>query len=227
MRKFSVIIVAGGNSTRMGEIDKQFILLNGKAVIQRSIEKFTQMSEVCEIIVVTKPENFSRIADMCSHVQKPILFAQGGDSRQNSVKNGLIKISDDADFIAIHDGARPLVSYDTINRTFADAVKFSATTAGVPSKDTIKVIDSDNFIADTPDRSTLYLTQTPQVFEKKLYLSAMNKAVEDGKDYTDDCQLVESIGVKVHMSMGEYKNIKITTTEDIAIANAFIAEESE
>ncbi len=227
MKNISVIILAAGNSTRMGNINKQFIMLKDKAVIKHTIEKFAGLDDVIEIIIATKAENFAEIAKMCEDIKTTIIFAQGGDTRQKSVESALEKINKDTGFVAIHDGARPLVSRETILSLFADAVKYNAATLGVPVKDTVKIIDENGFIDNTPQRSKVYIAQTPQVFERNLYEKAMSKAVSEGKDYTDDCQLVESYGEKVFVSMGDYSNIKITTVEDVKIAQALLERESE
>ena len=124
--------------------------------------------------------------------------------------------------IAIHDGARPLVDPAHIAACIRDARVFGGATLGVPVKDTIKVVD-DGLIVDTPQRATLWITQTPQVFRKRLYYEAVDFTLEHGLDFTDDCQLVEAIGGKVYMTRGDYTNIKITTPEDKAVAEALLA----
>ena len=134
---------------------------------------------------------------------------------------GLRKVSKESQYIAIHDGARPLVKPEHITKVIRDAAVFGAATLGVPVKDTIKVVD-DGLITDTPHRPSLWITQTPQVFRKRLYFEAVDFAEEHGLDFTDDCQLVEAIGGKVYMTVGDYTNIKITTPEDRAIAEVLL-----
>jgi 2-C-methyl-D-erythritol 4-phosphate cytidylyltransferase len=123
--------------------------------------------------------------------------------------------------VAIHDGARPLVKPEHIESVIKDAGVFGGATLGVPVKDTIKVVD-DGLITDTPHRASLYITQTPQVFKRRLYFEGIDFALEHELDFTDDCQLVEAIGGKVYMTIGDYTNIKITTPEDIRIAETLL-----
>ena len=125
------------------------------------------------------------------------------------------------DYVLIHDGARPLVKPEHIEKTIKDASVFGGAVLGVPVKDTIKQVD-DGLICDTPDRSRLYITQTPQIFKKKHYFEGVNFAAEHELDFTDDCQLVEAVGVKINMTLSDYRNIKITTPEDMAIAEAIM-----
>lgn len=219
----SVIIAASGKSTRMCGIDKKLLSLDGIPVIIRSIMAFDAIEDVSEIIVVTSSESISEIRELigCYSFKNKILVTEGGSTRQQSVFNGFKKISENCDFIAVHDGARPLVSSKLINSVFADALKYKASTLGVPVKDTIKEIDG-GFISGTPERSRLFITQTPQVFEKDLYEKGVENAISNNFDFTDDCQLIEAIGAKVFMTVGEYSNIKITTPEDIKLAELFL-----
>ena len=124
--------------------------------------------------------------------------------------------------MGIHDGARPLITWELIEKVTADAFTYGAAALGVPVKDTIKVINAQGFATSTPDRSTLWAVQTPQVFEKTSYLSAVKQAVQQGADYTDDCQLIEQLGKQVHLCMGSYENIKLTTKEDLIVAQAIL-----
>ncbi|MBP5581092.1 MAG: 2-C-methyl-D-erythritol 4-phosphate cytidylyltransferase, partial [Ruminococcus sp.] len=145
----------------------------------------------------------------------------GGFTRQESVFNGVRKISKDTELVAIHDGARPLVKSEHIEKVIKDASVFGGATLGVPVKDTIKTVDG-GLIIDTPPRSSLYITQTPQIFKRRLYFEGIDFALEHGLDFTDDCQLVEAIGGKVAMTVGDYTNIKITTPEDNASAEVLL-----
>ena len=153
-------------------------------------------------------------------MQKVSAIVRGGNSRQQSVLRGIDALSENVDYFAIHDGARPFADEELIRRCMQDAMEHGAATAAVPCKDTIKVSDSEGFICDTPDRSTLHQTQTPQIFRRDWYLQAAEQAKAEGVDVTDDCQLLERAGRKVHLSMGSYFNIKITTQEDLPIAFA-------
>lgn len=135
--------------------------------------------------------------------------------------NALKMISRDTSLIAVHDGARPLANPDFIRQCIRDAGVFGGATLAVPVKDTIKQAEG-GIITDTPDRRKLYITQTPQIFKKKLYFEGVNFAGDHDLDFTDDCQLVEAVGGKIHITLSDYRNIKITTPEDMAIAEAIL-----
>lgn len=219
------VIVAAGNGTRMGT-DKSKLLLEigGKTVIERTVETFENMAEIDEIIVVCREcdfEEFSRLLP-----GENISFVFGGATRQQSVKNAVDTI-EECDYIIIHDGARPLVLADTVIRTLDKAQTNQAAAVGVYVKDTVKLVDDDLNIAGTPNRKHLVSIQTPQIFDFKLYKNALDAAVSQGRDYTDDCQLVENICSKVSVVIGEYDNIKITTKSDIPLAESFLNARSE
>lgn len=219
------VIVAAGNGTRMGT-DKSKLLLEigGKTVIERTVETFENMAEIDEIIVVCREcdfEEFSRLLP-----GENISFVFGGETRQQSVKNAVDTI-EECDYIIVHDGARPLVLADTVIRTLDKAQTNQAAAVGVYVKDTVKLVDDDLNIAGTPNRKYLVSIQTPQIFDFKLYKNALDAAVSQGRDYTDDCQLVENIGSKVSVVIGEYDNIKITTKSDIPLAESYLNARSE
>lgn len=214
------VILGAGNSTRMKtEKSKLLLKINGQTVIERSVNAFLNISDIDEIIVVARQQDievFSSILD-----DERISFVVGGATRQESVYNAIQTI-DEAELIAIHDGARPLIREEDIENTIRQAKEHSAAAVGVPVKDTIKIIDDDNFVVETPNRSNLFAVQTPQIFDFGLYKQIMDKAVEQGRDYTDDCQLAENSGVKVKMVAGSYTNIKITTPDDIPVAESIL-----
>lgn len=219
------VIVAAGNGTRMGT-DKSKLLLEigSKTVIERTVETFENMAEIDEIIVVCREcdfEEFSRLLP-----GENISFVFGGATRQQSVKNAVDTI-EECDYIIVHDGARPLVLADTVIRTLDKAQTNQAAAVGVYVKDTVKLVDDDLNIAGTPNRKYLVSIQTPQIFDFKLYKNALDAAVSQGRDYTDDCQLVENIGSKVSVVIGEYDNIKITTKSDIPLAESYLNARSE
>ena len=147
----------------------------------------------------------------------------GGETRQKSVLNGLNCISDKIDFIVIHDGARPLVTKKIIKDTLAVAIETGAAATGVKVIDTIKCVDDNNIILSTPERAKLRAVQTPQIFNKMLYLNAVSK-VENSYNFTDDCKLIEAFGHKVTIVDGDYENIKITTPNDVAVAEAYFSK---
>ncbi len=221
----SAIIVSAGNSSRMNGIDKQFSLIENIPVIGHCMLAFEKCESIYEIIVSAKAENTEKIKQIAAQlgISKLTHVVEGGSTRQASVVNGIKKVSDQTKMIAVHDGARPLIKSENIQRVIADARIFGGATLGVPVKDTIKVV-SDNLITDTPPRSSLYITQTPQVFKKSVYMRGMDFALRNGLDFTDDCQLAESIEIKVYMTNGDYTNIKITTPEDISIAEILFKE---
>lgn len=226
MFRVSVILVAAGSGTRMGGVPKQFLHLGSMTVVEHSIHTFAQIPSVAEIIVVTKEEEISRMKSLLDEYNEviPIKVTAGGSTRQESVARGVETCGQEITHVAIHDAARPLVRRKDVEHVFADALEYRAATLGVVSKDTIKVVHH-GIIDETPQRSTLYLTQTPQVFEIALYRRAMKFAALHEFDFTDDCQLVEAIGVPVHMTPGDYRNMKLTTPEDIAVARALLEEE--
>lgn len=222
---FSVVIVSGGQSSRMNGVDKQLSLIHNIPVLVRSITAFDNIDCVQEIILVLNSKNKSNVCSLLSNFsfKKDIIIAGGGNTRQQSVINGFEKVSKNCDYVAIHDGARPLVNEKDIENVFCNAIKYKASTLGVPVKDTIKII-KDGFIESTPARSCLYITQTPQVFEISLYKKALENAKAKKLNFTDDCQLIESIGSKVFMTIGSFENIKITTPDDIITAETFLKE---
>lgn len=223
MEKVSVIIAAAGHAERMQGVNKQLAMLKGKPVIAYSMLAFQGIEEVCEIIVSARECDIDIITNIAidNGINKFGGCAHGGETRQQSVINALKMISRESTLIAVHDAARPLVDPDHIRQCIKDAAVFGGAVLGVPVKDTIKHVEG-GLITDTPDRSKLYITQTPQIFRKKHYFDGVNFAQEHELDFTDDCQLCEAVGVKVNMTLSDYRNIKITTPEDMAIAEAMM-----
>lgn len=217
------IILGAGNGTRMkSEKSKLLLEIGSKTVIERSVDAFLSVSDIDEIIVVARERDVEIYSELLT--DERISFVIGGATRQQSVKNA-VETVDDAHLIIIHDGARPLIKCEDIEKTIRAAEEFSAAAVGVYVKDTIKIVDKQGFVESTPDRSTLFAVQTPQIFDFDLYKSAMQKADEQGLDFTDDCQLVELCGGKVKMVEGSYSNIKITTPDDIALAENLLKNE--
>jgi 2-C-methyl-D-erythritol 4-phosphate cytidylyltransferase len=221
----SVVIVCAGNSTRMQGKNKILLPLGDKLVIGVTMSAFQQCESVDEIIIVARSQDIPEIKAEAQRIGITKLSActTGGDTRQKSVINGIRCISKESEMVAVHDGARPLVKPEHIEKTIRDARVFGGATLGVPVKDTIKMVD-DGLITDTPPRKNLYITQTPQVFKRNLYFEGIDFALEHNLDFTDDCQLVEAIGGKVYMTTGDYTNIKITTPEDIKLAETLMRE---
>lgn len=220
----SAVIVSAGNSTRMGGVNKQFLKIDGTPVIAHSISAFQKSPIIDEIIVVTRESDVDEVAKLVEKngFYKVSNIVSGGETRQLSVYEGVISTSNIADLVVIHDGARPLVSDRVIRETIKSAAEFGAAATGVKVKDTVKVVDDNDNIIDTPDRAYMRFIQTPQVFNKELYLNAV-KSVENSRDFTDDCMLIEAYGRTVKFVDGDYENIKITTPEDVALAESYLA----
>ncbi|MCI9576863.1 MAG: 2-C-methyl-D-erythritol 4-phosphate cytidylyltransferase [Clostridiales bacterium] len=222
----SAIIPAAGNSTRMalGGRSKQFLDLLGMPALVHTLHAFEQAHRIHEIIVVGREEDIPHMESCirAQGLQKVKAVVPGGVTRQESVAAGIAKVSPEAVYLAIHDGARPLISPALIDFVVEDAETYRASALGVPVKDTIKVVDGQGFVVDTPKRDTLWAVQTPQVFERALYQEAMDAARKQQADYTDDCQLIERFGVPVHLCLGNYHNLKLTTPEDIVLAEAIL-----
>lgn len=218
---FNVAVILGaGNGTRMN-IDKSKMLveIGGKSVIERSVGVFADLPEIDEIIVVCRECDIEEFSNILTN--ENVTFVIGGDTRQQSVMNA-IEVIDKCDYIIIHDGARPLVTQRVIINTLDVAQSSKAAATGVKVKDTIKVVDDDMKITATPNRSNLVSIQTPQIFDFELYKKAVKKAKAENKDYTDDCQLAENLGLKVSVVEGDYDNIKITTKGDIQFAESVL-----
>ena len=221
------VIAAGGMAQRMQGVNKQILKIDGIPVLVRSIRALAAIPEIREMVVVARPELFEQLESWKQEYHLPdFCLTAGGDTRQQSVLNGVGCLSEQVEYVVIHDGARPFADRQLIDRCLQSAVEHQAATAAVPVKDTIKQAADDGSIAATPDRSRLYLTQTPQIFRAQLYRRAAEQAQAEGLDFTDDCQLMEHLGHRVWLAQGDYRNIKITTPEDIVIAQA-IAESME
>lgn len=220
--KLGAVIVAAGSASRMQGIDKQELEVLGVPVVVRSIRAFDRCPQVEEIVVVTRAEKVEHLWELVRRfgLSKVSHVVAGGATRQQSVKNGVLALEKTSPLLAIHDGARPFVTGAVIEACRSLAEQTGAATAAVVTKDTIKVAAADGSIQETPDRSRLYLTQTPQIFRREDYRAAMDQAERCGWDCTDDCQLLERMGKKVYLAQGDYRNIKITTPEDLPLAQA-------
>lgn len=199
--------------------NKLLLDLKGMPVIARTLLAFEHTPCVDEIVLVCREEDRVEIQEISQifGIRKLTAVVKGGETRQQSVFSGVQAAGEKTTHFAIHDGARALITPEAIQASVEDGIHFRASSLGIPVKDTIKVIDGEGFVKDTPDRAFLWNVQTPQVFEKNIYHQAMEKAKEEKADYTDDCQLVEQLGMKVHLCMGSYENIKITTMDDLAL----------
>lgn len=223
--KAVAVIVAAGNGTRMNaDTNKQFILIDGVPVLAHTLLRFQEAETIDEIVVVTRGEDIITVSDIVREfdITKVKNIISGGETRQDSVKCGLNIISDH-DIVAIHDGARPFVSQDKINVLVSAAEMCGAVAPAVPVKDTVKVVDENGMVLRTPDRNTLRLIQTPQVFKANLIKNAYDLAEKDGLVGTDDCSVAEYAQIPITLIDGEYTNIKITTPEDLPIAEAILS----
>ena len=222
-RFISAIIVAAGDSTRMGfKMSKQLITLNGHAAIEYTLTAFQDCPMIDEIIVVARACDIDEIAQVAFNFRKVSSITSGGATRTLSVKRGVKAADRRVTHYVIHDGARILITPRQIETVLNAAFEYGAAAPGTPVTDTIKKVDENGLILSTPDRSALWAVQTPQVFEKELYLRAMNHAVENELAVTDDCSMVEAIGKKVYLIRGEYSNIKLTTPVDLTLAEALL-----
>lgn len=224
---YGAVVLAAGKGKRMhSAVQKQFLMLGGKPVIFYSLEQFEQCPFINEIVLVTGEEEI----DYCRKeivekfdFQKVKKIVAGGAERFLSVYNGLKACT--CDFVYIHDGARPFVDQAILERTREDVKRYGACVAGMPVKDTIKISDGDGYADVTPPRSRVWMVQTPQVFAYSCIKDAYDKLIADGRmDVTDDAMVLECMtGQKIKLTLGSYENIKITTPEDLEIAEVFAA----
>lgn len=224
-----VVIVAAGSGSRMKmDINKQFIKLNDKEIIAYTIDRFYNHDKIDDIVVVIKEDEleFFTTEIINKYNFKNIKVAYGGAQRQDSVYNGIKLLDEKCDFILVHDGARPFITKHIISKSIEEAKNNSAVVVGVPVKDTIKIVNENNEIIDTPNRSQLWAVQTPQTFRYDVLKKAYEEAFACGFYGTDDAILVERIGYKVKMIEGSYNNIKITTQEDLGIGSQILKEEN-
>lgn len=222
------IVVAAGSGNRMG-CDKQMLSLLGIPVLARTLMAFEQCDVVRDIVVVTKETSICDVQKLAEtyNLSKIIAIIPGGEERMDSVTNGFNAIANDTSYIAIHDGARPLITPDDITKVISMAGETGAAALAVPVKDTIKRVDLQKKILETPPRSSLMAMQTPQVFEVNRYRESLKKVSLLGLSVTDDCQILEIAGYPVYTVEGSYHNIKITTPDDIALAELLITKEAQ
>lgn len=216
MNKFSLIITAGGTSSRYGNKNKLLELLDDKTVIEHTVAAFLDFEEIEEIIIPTNSsirEEFEKIFN-----NQKIRFVEGGDTRQKSVYNALQYVN--GDYTIIHDGARPLISKGVISQVIESVKLYKAVSVMTKTTDTIKEVDETGKIIRTVDRTKLYNTQTPQAFETEI-IKAAHEKLKDG-NYTDDSSMLEELEIPVQIVLGSYTNIKITTKSDLDFAKLYI-----
>lgn len=227
MVKAAAIIPAAGQGKRMGnQLNKQFLSLGGLPLLLRTCLALAQVQEFRQLIIVARPGEEDEISRLLSSLiqaeTRRWQIVTGGEERQHSVWNGLQQIAKETELVAIHDGARPLIQPDTVRAALQEAAEFGAVVVGVPVKDTIKTVDGQGIILATPERKSLWAVQTPQVFRRDWLLTAYYQAWQEGFVGTDDSVLVERAGYRVKMLRGDYTNLKITTPEDLLIAEALL-----
>ncbi len=215
-QKVGVVIVAAGSSRRMGGVNKVLALLGGKPVLARVIDVFQRCKLIDQIVVVLSGPNLERCRRLVAEQgwSKVTDVCAGGRRRQDSVVAGLDRLSH-CHWVVIHDGARPLLTEDLIRRGLSEAKETGAAAAAVPVTDTIKVAGDDRLVQQTPPRHNLWAVQTPQVFRFDIIAEAYRWAKQE---VTDDATLVEQLGYRVKLYMGSYDNIKITTADDLILA---------
>jgi 2-C-methyl-D-erythritol 4-phosphate cytidylyltransferase len=225
MSRFAVILPAAGKSSRFRDREKKpFAVLDGRAVWLRCAELFVTRNDVCQCLIVLAAEDQelfrSRYAANLAFLN--IQIATGGAERLDSVANALALVKDEADLVAIHDAARPCVTGALIDAVFARAAKTGAAMLAVPITDTVKRADDQSRVQETVARRGLWLAQTPQVFRRDWLSDACAQRAKLGRDITDDAQLIEAAGHTVHLVTGSTTNVKITTKEDLALAEAVL-----
>lgn len=224
--KFGAVLLAAGSSTRMGgSRSKVLEELGGRPALCRSLEVLDRCPLIGEICLVCREQDRADMLPLTSGLNTPVRVVPGGAQRQDSVEQGVEALTAPWEYVAIHDGARPLVTDEVLAAVCRDAMAYGAATAAVPSKDTCKLADEAGFVAATPARDRLWAVQTPQAFSLALYREALGKARAAGQSYTDDCQLIEAAGGSVKLTMGDYRNIKLTTPEDLLAARAYLGGE--
>ena len=220
----SAIILAGGKSERMGGVSKQLVTVGGTPVVVLSALAYENCPEVSEIVVVCREDELAAVEKLMKEykVGKFRCAVAGGQTRFDSMKNGFEHIGVDADYVAVHDAARCLITPEQISSVVASAMKNGAAIAASKTTDTIKIADKNGVITSTVDRSAAWNAQTPQVMKKAMLEVGIYVPREDGFSVTDDAMLVETLGFKVSVVDCGYENIKITTPKDVAVAEAII-----
>ena len=216
-----VVIVAAGASRRMVGVDKTWAVVNGQPIVAHTVQVFVASPHINDIVLVVAADRVAQAQQLALELgwQKVRALVAGGARRRDSVLAGLEALPPTDGIVLIHDGARPLVTDAIIAAGLRAVAQTGAAIPGVPVKDTIKRVDAQGIIIETPDRATLYTVQTPQIFDRALILAA-HRSVDSTLDVTDDARLAELQGHQVCIFPGAYTNIKITTPEDLAIAQA-------
>jgi len=223
LKTCGAVIVAAGSASRMGGIDKVMAPLGGEPMIKRTVRAFQECDAVSEVVIVTREDLILPITDLCREFPKVTAVVAGGKSRQESVGKGMNALSKDVKLAAVHDGARPLITWQLIDWVIRAANTYGAAAPAIPVKDTMKTVEG-GIVVNTPERAKLRAVQTPQVFDIDLLRGALVKAKEDGAEVTDDCSAVERLGMKIKIVEGDEKNLKVTTPMDLKIAEMLLEE---
>ena len=224
LKKCGAVIVAAGSASRMGGIDKVMAPLGGEPMIARTVRAFQECDAVSQIVIVTREDLILPINSLCKEFPKVKAVIAGGKTRQESVANGLNALDKEMKLAAIHDGARPLITWQLIDWVIRAANTYGTAAPAIPVKDTIKTVEG-GIVVNTPERSKLRAVQTPQAFDIDLLKGALLKAYQDGAEVTDDCSAVERLGMKVKIVEGDEKNLKVTTPMDLKIAEMLLEEQ--
>ncbi len=217
------VIVAAGTASRMGGIDKVMAELKGQPMIVHTVRAFEDCEAVKEIVIVTRADLVEPIRALCAGMEKVKAVVVGGKSRQESVSKGLDALSEQVQLAAVQDGARPLVTWQLIDRVVRAAHRYSAAIPAIPVKDTIKIAPS-GVVESTPERGKLRAVQTPQVFDLELLRAALTHAAQVGAEVTDDCSAVELLGAAVKVVEGDERNMKVTTPLDLKLAELLMED---
>ena len=219
----TAVVVAAGQSQRMGK-DKLLLPLGEGTVLEHTLRAVDASERTDEIILVTREDLLVPLADLCKKcaLQKPVKVVRGGASRPESVLAGALEADPRAELIAVHDGARPLITPALFDAVVESAQATGASAPAVPVTDTIKIADENGVVRSTPERATLRAVQTPQVFQAELLKAALQSAITCGAEVTDDCAAVERLGKQVQLVPGDSENIKITRPLDLPVAEAIL-----
>ncbi len=223
LRKCGAVIVAAGSASRMGGIDKVMAPLAGEPMIVKTVRAFQNCDAISEIVIVTRQDLVEVIMENCAQFEKVSAVVTGGQTRQESVRMGLSSLSKDMQLVAVHDGARPLITGQVIDRVVRAANTYNAAIPGIPVKDTIKNVQG-GLVKKTPEREKLQAVQTPQVFDRDLLCGALQKAEYDFAIVTDDSSAVERLGMSVKVVDGDERNLKVTTPMDLKFAELLLEE---
>ena len=222
------VIVAAGSSRRMGGENKLLLEIDGVPVLARTLSAFQKCAAIRDIVLVCREQDIMPYTELAKafSIDKLCTVTRGGETRTESVLAGITAAPENAVLVAVHDGARPLVTDEVIRAAVVKAKKFAAAAPAVRVKDTIKV-STDGAVDATPDRSTLYAVQTPQVFDRDLLAAALQNAKTQGLAVTDDCSAVEALGMPVQLTDGDEENLKITTPLDLELAALILRRRAE